>query len=323
MESPYKAMHMPRNQKPSLVGKEPTTGKALRSLSDHETLANFAQNLREGIYITTETGEILDANPAFLEIFGMPNMEEMQRYRVNDFVDVNLRMRELALMELEGSLRQRELAIKRLNGDVRTVLDTWHSVKDEITGETLFHGILVDITDRKDLETKFREQSIRDPLTGCYNRRQLLGIYNDKGASEEIWGCIYADIDNFKHYNDQFGHAAGDAVLVKMTRFLMRYVRAEEMVVRMGGDEFLIVLSNATLEDTERVVRRLQAAASDTAPVSFSLGWAAREDGESFEDTVNRADHALIEVRVVERPGSYTRRTPQHLSKTKAGGSAA
>lgn len=314
---------MPRNQKPSLVGKEPTTGKALRSLSDHETLANFAQNLREGIYITTETGEILDANPAFLEIFGMPNMEEMQRYRVNDFVDVNLRMRELALMELEGSLRQRELAIKRLNGDVRTVLDTWHSVKDEITGETLFHGILVDITDRKDLETKFREQSIRDPLTGCYNRRQLLGIYNDKGASEEIWGCIYADIDNFKHYNDQFGHAAGDAVLVKMTRFLMRYVRAEEMVVRMGGDEFLIVLSNATLEDTERVVRRLQAAASDTAPVSFSLGWAAREDGESFEDTVNRADHALIEVRVVERPGSYTRRTPQHLSKTKAGGSAA
>ena len=314
---------MPRNQKPSLVGKEPTTGKALRSLSDHETLANFAQNLREGIYITTETGEILDANPAFLEIFGMPNMEEMQRYRVNDFVDVNLRMRELALMELEGSLRQRELAIKRLNGDVRTVLDTWHSVKDEITGETLFHGILVDITDRKDLETKFREQSIRDPLTGCYNRRQLLGIYNDKGASEEIWGCIYADIDNFKHYNDQFGHAAGDAVLVKMTRFLTRYVRAEEMVVRMGGDEFLIVLSNATLEDTERVVRRLQAAASDTAPVSFSLGWAAREDGESFEDTVNRADHALIEVRVVERPGSYTRRTPQHLSKTKASGSAA
>jgi diguanylate cyclase (GGDEF)-like protein/PAS domain S-box-containing protein len=322
MESPHKAMHMPRNQKPSLVGEEPATGKALRSLSDHETLANFAQNLREGIYITTETGEILDANPAFLEIFGMPNMEEMQRYRVNDFVDVNLRMRELALMELEGSLRQRELAIKRLNGEVRTVLDTWHSVKDETSGDTLFHGILVDITDRKDLEIKLREQSMRDPLTGCYNRRQLLGLYGDRRPPEEMWGCIYADIDNFKHYNDQFGHAAGDAVLVKMSRFLMRYVRAEEAVVRMGGDEFLIVLSTATLEATERVVRRLQTAASDTAPVSFTLGWAARENGETFEDTVNRADHALIDVRVVERPRGYTRRTPQHLS-TKAGGSAA
>jgi diguanylate cyclase (GGDEF)-like protein/PAS domain S-box-containing protein len=315
-------MHMPRQGKQSLVTKKPA-GNALRSLSDHETLASFAQNLREGIYITTETGEILDANPAFLEIFGMTNMEELRKYRVNDFMDANIRLRELALMEIEGSLRHRELSIKRLNGDVRTVLDTWHSVKDESTDETLFHGILVDITDRKDLETKLREQSVRDPLTGCYNRRQLLDLYSDKRSPDELWGCIYADIDNFKHYNDQFGHAAGDAVLVRMSRFLTRYIRAEEMVVRMGGDEFLIVLSNATLDATERVVRRLQAAARDTAPVSFSLGWAAREVGESFEDTVNRADHALIEVRVVERPGSYTRRTPQRMPGTKAGGSAA
>jgi len=316
-------MHMPQKRKQSPVIEEPAAGSALRSLSNHETLASFAQKLREGIYITTETGEILDANPAFLEIFGMSSLEEMRRYRVNDFVDANLRMREMALMEVEGSLRNRELAIKRLSGEVRTVLDTWHSVKDGITGETLFHGILVDITDRKDLETRLREQSIRDPLTGCYNRRQLLGLYSDNRSSEESWGCIYVDIDNFKHYNDQFGHAAGDAVLVKMTRFLTRYVRAEEIVVRMGGDEFLIVLSNATPEATDRVVRRLQSAARDTAPVSFSLGWAVREDGESFEDTVNRADHALIEVRVVERPGGYTRRTPQHLSGTKGGGSAA
>lgn len=311
---------MPRKRNPPLGKEEQTRGSALRSLSDHQTLANFAQNLQEGIYITTEAGEILDANPAFLEIFGMPNMEEMKRHSVNDFVDENLRKREIALMEREGSLRHRELEIKRLNGDVRTVLDTWYSVKDQVTEETLFHGILVDITDRKGLETKLREQSIRDPLTGCYNRRQLLGLYGEKRPPGEMWGCIYADIDNFKHYNDQHGHAAGDAVLLKMSRFLMRYVRAEEAVVRMGGDEFLVVLSDANLEATEHVARRLQAAARDTAPVSFSLGWAAREDGESFEDTVNRADGALIEVRVVERPGSYTRRTPARLGGSKAKG---
>jgi diguanylate cyclase (GGDEF)-like protein/PAS domain S-box-containing protein len=324
-------MHVPRKRNPSLGEEEQTTGSALRSLSDHETLVNFVQNLREGIYVTTETGEILDANPAFLEIFGVPNMEEMKRHRVNDFVDDNLRKREIALMEREGSLRHRELEIKRLNGDVRTVLDTWYSVKDQATGETLFHGILVDITDRKDLEIRLREQSIRDPLTGCYNRRQLLELYSDKRPSDETWGCIYADIDNFKHYNDKYGHAAGDAVLVRMSHFLMRYIRAEEAVVRMGGDEFLIVLSDANREGTKRVAQRLQTAAQDTAPVSFSLGWAAREDGESFEDTVNRADRALIEVSVVEHPGSYTRRTPAHLpgptaqglSGPKNGGSAA
>jgi diguanylate cyclase (GGDEF)-like protein/PAS domain S-box-containing protein len=324
-------MHMPQERNPSLGKEEQTTGSTLRSLSDHETLANFAQNLQEGIYITTETGEILDANPAFLEIFGMPNMEEMKRHRVNDFVDDDLRKREIALMKREGSLRHRELEIRRLNGDVRTVLDTWYSVKDQATRDILFHGILVDITDRKNLEVRLREQSIRDPLTGCYNRRQLLELYSNKRPPDEMWGCIYADIDDFKHYNDQYGHAAGDAVLVKMSRFLMRYVRAEEAVVRMGGDEFLVVLSDANLEGTEHAARRLQTAAQGTAPVSFSLGWAARENGESFEDTINRADRALIEVRVVERPESYTRRTPAQSSgskvkgvrDSKSGGSAA
>jgi diguanylate cyclase (GGDEF)-like protein/PAS domain S-box-containing protein len=313
-------MHMPRKRNPSASKKGQRSGKAFRSLSDPKTLANFAQNLQEGIYITNQTGEILDANPAFLEIFGIPSMEEIKRYRVNDFVDDNIRKREIALMEREGSLRNRELQIKRFDGVTRTVLDTWYSLKDSATGETLYHGILVDITDRKDLETQLREQSIRDPLTGCYNRRHLLELCARKRSSDELWGCIYTDIDDFKKYNDVYGHAAGDTVLLRMARFLMRHIRAEEGVVRMGGDEFLIVLSNATSENTKLVVHRLQAAAVDTAPVSFSLGWAAREGAEPFEDTVNRADRALIEVRVVKHPGSYTRRTPPEAKRMIAGG---
>lgn len=314
---------MPRKENPSTGKKVQRSGDAVRSLSNPETLANFAQNLQEGIYITNETGEILDANPAFLEIFGMPSMEEMKRHRVSDFVDDKVRRREIALLERQGSLRNRELEVKRLNGEIRTVLDTWYSLKDSVTGETLFHGILVDITERKNLETQLREQSIRDPLTGCYNRRQLLEFYDRTRDPNDIWGCIYADIDNFKQYNDVHGHAAGDLVLQRMSRFLMRHVRAEEAVVRMGGDEFLIVLSDATLENTERVARRFQTAALDTAPVSFTLGWAAREDGERFEDTVNRADRALIEVRVEKRPSRNTRRTPPDLKRTKTGGSPA
>lgn len=310
---------MPRKGSLSRGGKEQRSGDALRSLSDPQTLANFAQNLREAIYITNETGEILDANPAFLEIFGMATMEEMKRHRVNEFVDNDLRKREIALMERKGSLKNRELEIKRLNGEVRTVLDTWYSVKDPESGETLFHGILVDITDRKNLETKLREQSIRDPLTGCYNRRQLIEFYARPRTPEETWGCIYVDIDNFKHYNDVYGHAAGDLVLQKMSRFLMRHVRAEEAVIRMGGDEFLIVLFGTSPGNTELVLRRLESAARDTAPVSFSVGWAARENGERFEDTVNRADRALIEVRVVKRPESYTRRTPPDSKRSKVG----
>ena len=122
-------------------------------------------------------------------------------------------------MEREGSLRSRELDITRLDGSVRTLLDTWYQVKDPASGEALYHGVLVDITERKNLRTQLREQSIRDPLTGCYNRRQLLTFYERQPQDDEQWGCVYVDIDNFKQYNDEYGHAAGDSVLIKLSRF--------------------------------------------------------------------------------------------------------
>ena len=290
-----------------------------RSLSDPETLAKFAQNLGEGIYITNESGEILDANPAFLKIFGVATLDELKSYRVSDFVDWEARKGEIALLEKEGSLRDRELQITRPDGVVRTVLDTWYINRDPGTGERIFHGILVDITGRKALEEQLIEQSVRDPLTGCYNRRHLSALYashhQDMSAT---WGCIYADIDHFKQYNDIHGHAAGDTVLVRMSRFLMRHVRAEEAVVRMGGDEFLVVLFETSPLQTEAIARRLESAGHERGPVSFSLGWATREDNETLEETVNRADRQLIQVRVVSRPGSYTRRTPPDLQVESA-----
>jgi diguanylate cyclase (GGDEF)-like protein/PAS domain S-box-containing protein len=312
-------MHMPNRESDKRVERPRRNTGSFRSLSDPETLATFAQNLKEGIYITTETGEILDANPAFLEIFGVDTLEEMKRHLVSEFVNVDVRRREIALLEQAGSLRSRELEIRQLDGTVRTVLDTWYSCRDPDTGETLFHGILVDITPRKNLETQLIEQSIRDPLTGCYNRREYAQIQRElDGLEDGMWGCIYIDIDHFKQYNDSYGHAAGDKTLVKMSRFLLRHVRAEEAVIRMGGDEFLIVFRDTDLDDVERVARRMQTAAVNTAPVSFTIGWAARKKGESFEDTVNRADAELIAVRVVKRPGSYTRRTPQKESEKTA-----
>jgi diguanylate cyclase (GGDEF)-like protein/PAS domain S-box-containing protein len=281
-----------------------------RSLSDPQTLARFAQNLGEGIYITNEQGEILDANPAFLKIFGVDTLDELKNYNVSDFVDAEVRRKEVALVEKEGSTRDRELRITRPDGGVRTVLDTWYMNEDPETGEAIFHGILFDITGRKNLETQLVEQSIRDPLTGCYNRRHLATLYSMPRENSAQWGCIYVDIDHFKQYNDVHGHSAGDSVLVKMSRFLMRNVRAEEPVVRMGGDEFLIALFDTDLAETEAIAHRLEKAAEERGPVSFSLGWAARENLESLEETVNRADRELIQVRVIRRPETYTRRAP-------------
>jgi diguanylate cyclase (GGDEF)-like protein/PAS domain S-box-containing protein len=282
--------------------RKPKKTKRFRNLSDPNTLSELALRLKEGIYITTVDGEIIDANPAFLEMFGVESLEELKGSRTGDFVKPEVRAREMAQLERDGSVRDFEFQLTRRDGEVRTVTDSAFLSIDPKTGEKYCHGILVDITQRKELQTQLLELSIRDPLTGCYNRRYLNTVTRQCEAQPKgEWGCIYLDIDHFKQYNDNNGHAEGDSVLVKMARFLMRHVRAEEAVVRVGGDEFLVVLCDSGQDQTEHVVSRLRDAAPSSAPVQFSMGWAARRDGESFEDTMIRADQRLLEVRVDER----------------------
>jgi diguanylate cyclase (GGDEF)-like protein len=223
-------------------------------------------------------------------------------------VDPCRRAEEIALLERDGAVREFELQVRRPDGQLRTVLDTSYLCRDADSGETFYHGILVDITRRKELEDRLREQTVRDALTGCYNRRHLLDLARAlEGAHESRWGCVYIDIDHFKQYNDRHGHQQGDAVLVQMSRFLMRQVRAEEPVIRLGGDEFLIVLLGENAGRTLLVAERLQTAAARGAPVAFSLGWAVRESDERFDTTVDRADRRLIGVRGVARSGEWPR----------------
>jgi diguanylate cyclase (GGDEF)-like protein/PAS domain S-box-containing protein len=293
----------------SQQSRKPKKQKRFRSLSDPRTLSELALRLKEGIYITTLDGEIVDANPAFLEMFGVDSLEDLRGFRTSDFVKPEVRAREMAMLEREGSVRDVEFQLTRRDGEVRTVVDSAFLSIDPQTGEKYCHGILVDITQRKELQTQLLELSIRDPLTGCYNRRYMNTVMRQCEAQPKgEWGCIYLDIDRFKQYNDTKGHAEGDGVLVKMARFLMRHVRAEEAVVRVGGDEFLVVLCDSGEDQTEHVVARLRAAAPTSAPVPFSMGWAARQNGESFEETMIRADHRLLAVRVDERRPLQKRR---------------
>lgn len=279
----------------------------VRSLDDPATLRLLIRSIGEGIYVTDSQGRILDANPAFLEIFGMQSLEELQRYEVPQLLaDPSRRQEELAMLARDGSVRDFELVIVRPDGQRRTVIDTTYQVTDPETGEVAFHGVLFDITRRKELEDRLREQLTRDVLTGCYNRRFLLDLESEfRTNSESQWGCIFIDIDHFKTYNDRHGHASGDHVLQRMARFLMREVRQDEPVIRLGGDEFLIVLSGENSHRTPAIAERLRQAAVRSAPVAFSLGWAKREGDETLEQTIERADHVLINVRVLSRSGDY------------------
>jgi diguanylate cyclase (GGDEF)-like protein/PAS domain S-box-containing protein len=274
----------------------------MRSLQDVQTLRLLVRSLREGLYITTVTGRILDANAAFLEIFGATSLAELQDRTVESLlVDPARRAEELRLLGASGAVREFELEILRPDGQTRTVLDTAYQVVDDETGELLCHGILVDITDRKQLERQLREMAIRDPLTGCRNRRFLQEAAAEMERTTASWGVIVADIDHFKDYNDRYGHDLGDRVLIQVGRFLAGAVRVEDPVVRTGGDEFAILLPGLDAQGTREVVERLLHAGPGSAPVSFTLGWASRESAERVEDTLRRADQDLIRVRVEER----------------------
>lgn len=300
--------HRASDSMPSSSSGEPPPRAAgrFRTLDDPESLREFLRNIGEGIYITTPQGEILDANAAFLAILGVPSLEAARRIHARDlFVDPKQREQEMAIVDRDGSVREFEIALRRPDGGLRTVLDTSYVIRDPETGERYYHGILVDITARKALEEQLVSMSLHDPLTGCLNRRVLGDVADALEREPGVpWGAIFVDIDHFKRYNDEAGHAAGDEVLVRMGRFLARYVRAEEAVVRFGGDEFVVLLRGADTEHTAAVAERLRAAALTTAPAPFSLGWAAREDGESLARLIDRADRGMMAVRVTDRRAS-------------------
>jgi diguanylate cyclase (GGDEF)-like protein/PAS domain S-box-containing protein len=277
-------------------------GRRERSLKDPWTLAEFIRNVQEGIYITTAEGKILDANPAFLRMFGVSSLQALGEYTAEQLLmKPELRREELATITKNGAVRDFEMEIRRPDGEVRTVLDTAYQVKDPDTGETLYHGILIDITERTQLEQQLLRAALRDPLTGCFNRRFLSDMERALDPQEQGWGTIVIDIDNFKDYNDRYGHHIGDRVLMRVARFLLSLVRAEDAVIRIGGDEFLLLLIGATPEATAEVAHRLRKTGPGAVPVSVSVGSAVRRPAESLEDTIRRADRQLIQIRVRER----------------------
>ncbi len=152
-----------------------------------------------------------------------------------------------------------------------------------------------------------REQAMTDPLTGLYNRRYLLEFLQREWIrakrSESTLGVIMIDIDHFKRVNDTFGHQAGDLVLTVVSSLLRMHIRSSDIVCRYGGEEFALVLPEASLESVRRRAEEIQAAIGrlqlkhgDVAlgRITASLGVALFPDNADGPDTVlHAADDAL------------------------------
>tara|TARA_R110002049_G_scaffold21792_9_gene79108 strand:- start:3602 stop:5521 length:1920 start_codon:yes stop_codon:yes gene_type:complete len=187
---------------------------------------------------------------------------------------------------------------------VGTEPDSWLRIVGEPVGQD-FSVTLIDITQRKQNENKMLADALRDPLTGVLNRR---------GFEKEAVSCIratsqgavlYLDLNQFKAINDRFGHQAGDALLKAFGHRLEFCLRPEDVLGRLGGDEFSIVLPGVSVEDANHIASRLVKTASEAYIIqgeeihcAASVGIALMpQDGEELWHLISVADAAMYDAK--------------------------
>ena len=148
------------------------------------------------------------------------------------------------------------------------VRDEAYAMPDETqSGRQVSQGLLIDVTDRKRLESKLIHDALHDPLTGLANRvllrDHLERAVARQGRTDGTAALLFVDLDDFKRVNDSYGHAAGDQILVQVAERLVGAVRAEDVVARQSGDEFAILLGEVTdageaIHAADRLLRELR-----------------------------------------------------------------
>ncbi|HQS09933.1 MAG: hypothetical protein B7Y12_22105 [Rhizobiales bacterium 24-66-13] len=174
-----------------------------------------------------------------------------------------------------------------------------------IIGDT-YVVVFWDVTERRRLEEEFRRLAGTDALTETYNRRRFFETGRSEFRLAELSGqnlcLLMLDMDRFKKVNDQFGHGAGDTVLKDVAARCRAILRQNDIIARMGGEEFAILLPGADKEYGARIAQRLMAAIRSepitsgalTFHVQASIGIAVRQDDDAnLEAMLERADRAL------------------------------
>src|SRR5438876_6477048 len=167
--------------------------------------------------------------------------------------------------------------------------------------QILFKRLRRQLAEKQGHSDLLRNLAMIDPLTGLYNRRFAEQRLAAEVARSERKGhpltILTLDLNNFKQINDTHGHPAGDQVLLEFAARLNKVVRGADLAVRLGGDEFLVLLPECTLEQLQLVLVRLGSLEvnwhGQKIPVTFSAGWKEYEMGDRPEELLACADRAL------------------------------
>ncbi|RXJ72360.1 hypothetical protein CS022_16160 [Veronia nyctiphanis] len=225
------------------------------------------------------------------------------------------RYRDLAEQVLTGDLNN--MGYIGVHADIEVRTPTGRRFLAEVGFSRIFYmgrpwlaHTFADITERKRLESELRILASTDPLTGALNRRQFLlnaeREVNSARRHGQALSLVVMDVDWFKTINDNFGHAAGDAVLKEMVAILSTILRQQDQLGRLGGEEFAVLLPGTEIAAAERVAERFRTCLDDARiehqgeviklTASFGVAGLCREYDQFF-DIINAADDALYEAK--------------------------
>jgi diguanylate cyclase (GGDEF)-like protein/PAS domain S-box-containing protein len=255
-----------------------------------------------GILVLDERGAVQSCNPAFVRILG-PSAAEPNVLLADVLAPHGRRIAGLIEQSrATGQAQDADLEIAGANG--RGAI--WVELSVNPLGRNLLQGLLTDITERKRAEASARELASRDMVTGLLNRRGLdaafANVLSAQGLKHPL-AVLQIDLDRFKAVNDTYGHEAGDRVLREVAVVLERSVRRSDVVGRVGGDEFVVVLPG--IENIQKahdiattiisgVSAPIAIGAGLRAQIGASIGIAFAEwPGENAASLLRRADAAM------------------------------
>lgn len=262
-----------------------------------------------GKAIVDVTGHCVRVNAPFAEMLGYHQAEligmHFAEFTFPADIDADLHLFG-AVMRGEREGYQLEKRYVRADGQVIDVLLSAICVRDEAGSPLQFISEVVDLTERnqarrdlQDANARLRMLVVTDHLTGLYNRRGFEETMATIPGGQPL-GVLLIDLDDFKTINDRLGHSAGDAALLEVARRLRPQVRAGDLIARVGGDEFAILLTDADCDLATVVARRVVRALRGTCEVGggivrigASVGVSCAGGGTDRGDLVRQADAAL------------------------------
>ena len=268
----------------------------------------FSVNL-DLLCIADTSGNFLKVNKAWEDILGY-SVEELMEQRFLDFVhpdDIETTLLQMQKLADQDAVLNFVNRYRCKDGSYRYI--EWRS---HPYGTTIYAAAR-DITEHVETEKRIREISIRDPLTGIFNRRYIYERLEELRAEHERTGKAFAisilDIDHFKHINDQHGHLAGDHILKEFARVIGGHLRPYDLLGRFGGEEFIVVLQNTDSVQANQIVERILSAIRAQSfeyerqliRFTFSAGVSnscEESDGaNSVESLIGKADARLYEAK--------------------------